>query len=54
MVSRGLLDNPLLLGFMRSPFYPAVLAYPVLVVFSYILNSLLWAPRRPAPTWAPA
>ena len=44
MVSRGLLDNPLLLGFMRSPFYPAVLAYPVLVVFSYILISLLWGP----------
>jgi hypothetical protein len=42
--SRGLLDNPLLLSFMRSRMYPAVFAYPVLVVFSYILVSLLWGP----------
>ncbi len=42
--SRGLLDNRLLLALMRSRIYPAVFAYPVLVVFSYILVSLLWGP----------
>jgi len=43
-ISRGLLDNRFILGFLKSPWYPAVFAYPVLVVFGYIIFSLLWGP----------
>ena len=42
--SRGLLNNRLLLGFLRSRWYPALVAYPTLVVFGYIIYSLLWGP----------
>ncbi len=42
--SRGLLDNRFLLAVLTSRLYPAVIAYPVLVVFGYILYSLLWGP----------
>jgi hypothetical protein len=43
-VSRGLLDNRYVLGFLQSRFYPAVFTYPVLLVFGYIIYSLLWGP----------
>src|SRR5215203_2375446 len=43
-MSRGLLDNPLILGFLQSRWYPAVFSYPVLVVFGYIIYSLLMGP----------
>ena len=43
-MSRGLLDNPLILGFLKSRWYPAIFAYPTLVVFGYIVYSLLWGP----------
>ena len=42
--SRGLLDQRWLLTFVKSRLYPALFAYPVLVVFGYILYSLLWGP----------
>lgn len=42
--SRGLLDNRLILGFLQSRWYPAVFAYPVLVIFGYIIYALLWGP----------
>lgn len=43
-VSRGLLDNRLVLALARSRLWPAVVAYPTLVVFGYIIYSLLWGP----------
>ena len=43
-LSRGLLDNRFILGFLQSRWYPAVFTYPVLVVFGYIIFSLLWGP----------
>ncbi|TAK22701.1 MAG: 4Fe-4S binding protein [Chloroflexota bacterium] len=43
-VSRGLLDNRHLLAFARSRLWPAILAYPTLVVFGYILVALLVGP----------
>jgi len=42
--SRGLLDNPLIFAFMRSRLWPGLIAYPTLVVFGYIVFSLLWGP----------
>jgi len=42
--SRGLLENRLLLALLRSRLWPAILAYPTLVVFGYIVYSLLWGP----------
>lgn len=44
MPSRGLLENPLVFKFMRSPLWPGLLAYPTLEVFGYIVYSLLWGP----------
>ncbi len=46
--SRGLLDNPLIFAFMRSRLWPGVVAYPTLVVFGYIVYSLLWGPGAAA------
>jgi hypothetical protein len=45
VASRGLLDNPLLLAFLKSRLYPAVFAYPTLLLFGYIVYSLLWGPE---------
>jgi ferredoxin len=42
--SRDLLDNPLIFAFMRSRLWPGLIAYPTLVVFGYIIYSLLWGP----------
>jgi polyferredoxin len=42
--SRGLLDNRLILGFLRSGLWPGIVAYPTLVVFGYIVYALLWGP----------
>jgi ferredoxin len=44
VASRGLLDNAWLVALLKSRLYPALVAYPVLVVFGYILYSLLWGP----------
>jgi ferredoxin len=41
---RNLLEIPWLKAFLRSRWFPAILAYPTLVVFSYIVYSLLWGP----------
>jgi ferredoxin len=41
---RDLLDNRLLSAFLRSRLWPAVIAYPTMVVFGYIVYSLLWGP----------
>jgi ferredoxin len=43
-VSRGMLDNRLLLAFLQSRLWPAILAYPTLVVFGYIVYALLVGP----------
>src|SRR5581483_9397465 len=44
MASRGLLDNAAVAALLKSRLYPALVAYPVLVVFGYIIYSLLWGP----------
>ncbi len=44
MASRGLLDNAAVAALLRSRLYPALVAYPVLIVFGYIIYSLLWGP----------
>ena len=43
-VSRGLLDNRFVLAFLSSRLWPAAIAYPTLVVFGFIVYSLLWGP----------
>jgi len=40
----GILDNRFVVGFLRSPLWPGVFAYPTLVVFGFIVYSLLWGP----------
>lgn len=40
----NLLDMPWLHALLRSRWFPRVLAYPTLLVFGYILYSLLWGP----------
>ena len=41
---RNLLDIPWVRAFLKSPLYPGIFAYPVLVVFGYIVYALLWGP----------
>ena len=43
-LSRGLLDNRFVLAVLQSRLWPAVVAYPTLVVFGYIIYALLWGP----------
>jgi ferredoxin len=40
----NLLDYKPIKAFLKSPLYPAVFAYPVLLVFAYIIYALLWGP----------
>lgn len=40
----NLLDSPWFKAFMRSRWFPAIFAYPTLVVFTYIIYALLWGP----------
>jgi polyferredoxin len=40
----NLLDIPWLKAFLKSRWFPAVFAYPTLVVFAYIVYALLWGP----------
>lgn len=42
--SNNLLDTPWIKAFLRSGWFPAILAYPTLVVFGYIVYALLWGP----------
>lgn len=42
--ARNLLDIPWVRAFLKSPLYPGIFAYPVLVVFGYIVYALLWGP----------
>jgi hypothetical protein len=42
--SRNLLDTPWVRAFLKSRWFPAVLAYPTLVVFGYIVYALLFGP----------
>jgi len=41
----NLLTIPWLKAFLKSRWFPAVLAYPTLVVFGYIVYTLLWGPE---------
>lgn len=42
---RNLLDIPWLKAFLKSRWFPAIFAYPTLVVFAYIVYALLWGPE---------
>jgi polyferredoxin len=42
--SRNLLDVPGVRAFLKSRWFPAILAYPTLVVFGYIVYALLFGP----------
>lgn len=42
--SNNLLDTPWIKAFLKSAWFPAILAYPTLVVFGYIIYALLWGP----------
>ena len=44
----NLLSFPPLKAFLKSAWFPAILAYPTLVVFTYIIYALLWGPEVPA------
>lgn len=41
---RNLLDWPWLRDALKSPLFPGLIAYPVLMVFTYIVYALLWGP----------
>ncbi|HYF77059.1 MAG TPA: 4Fe-4S binding protein [Symbiobacteriaceae bacterium] len=40
----NLLDHAWLKAFLKSRWFPAIFAYPTLVVFAYIVYALLWGP----------
>lgn len=42
------LNIPWLKAFLKSRWFPAVFAYPTLVVFGYIVYTLLWGPEAPS------
>jgi ferredoxin len=42
--SRNLLDTPGVRAFLKSAWFPAIFAYPTLVVFGYIVYALLFGP----------
>ncbi len=44
----NLLNLPWLKAFLKSRWFPAVLSYPTLVVFTYIVYTLLWGPEAPS------
>jgi ferredoxin len=42
--SRNLLDTPWIRAFLRSRWFPAILTYPTVIVFGYIVYALLFGP----------
>ncbi len=40
-----MLDIPWIKAFLRSRWFPAIFAYPTLLVFGYIIYALLWGPE---------
>ena len=42
--SNNLLDSAWFKAFLKSSLFPAIIAYPTLVVFGYIVYTLLWGP----------
>ncbi|HEY3365951.1 MAG TPA: 4Fe-4S binding protein [Symbiobacteriaceae bacterium] len=44
----NLLSLPWLKAFLKSRWFPAILTYPTLVLFTYIVYTLLWGPEAPS------